>query len=99
VYVYSCVSSLSLEEGVLTSPLGPDKEIPDVGFAVTLFDGLEGHEDSTALVGGGRHSYGIHTTKALGKTRIQRQIGSRFNALRPTQQNICGSHGLFIVPY
>jgi len=44
-------SSLSEDEGVLTSPLGPDKEVPNTGFAVTLFDGLSSHQGATALVG------------------------------------------------
>jgi len=42
---------MSTGDGVITSPLGPDKEIPDVGFAVTLFDGLKRHQPlATALV-------------------------------------------------
>ena len=44
-------SSMSADGGIITSPLGPDKEIPDFGFAVTLFDGLKRHQRSaTALV-------------------------------------------------
>jgi len=42
---------MTADDGVLTSPLGPDKDIPDIGFAVTLFDGLKRHQPSaTALV-------------------------------------------------
>ena len=42
---------MGADERVLTSPLGPDKEIPDIGFGVTLFDGLRRHKPTaTALV-------------------------------------------------
>ena len=44
-------ASSSAEEHIITSPLGTDKEIPETGFAVTLFDGLKNHQPSaTALV-------------------------------------------------
>lgn len=43
--------SSSADDGVITSPLGPDKDIPSTAFAVTLFDGLKRHRPSaTALV-------------------------------------------------
>jgi len=45
-----CCRLVNCDEGVITSPLGADKDISEAGFAMTLFDGLKRHlPTATAL--------------------------------------------------